>query len=177
MKLHPVCLSVCGLVLCMGVSAQALRDPTQAPVEQQAPIGGAVGGIDPTAGVAVLVRNGVPYLALDTRIYAVGQSVGSARIERITETEVWLKEGGKVYKLPRFAGVQRSAVGPMGQENAVSCAAVPRAAAVAKAQPSPVGPTGSTRQVTVSKPDRSKPAVPKTDHSDAVLPPCAAPSP
>jgi hypothetical protein len=38
---------------------------------------------------------------------AVGQKVGNARLERITETEIWLREGRALRKVPRFGGIQR----------------------------------------------------------------------
>jgi hypothetical protein len=61
-------------------------------------------------GMAVVVRNGKSYLVVDTRLYAVGQKVGSSRIERITETEVWLKDGAVRRKVPRFSGIERRQV-------------------------------------------------------------------
>lgn len=99
------------VLLSSGVHGQALRDPTQPPSEMGAGPGAAA-SIGPlgSEGMAVIVREGKPFLVVGTRLYAPGQSVGSARIERITETEVWLREGKELRKLPRFAGIQRSAV-------------------------------------------------------------------
>jgi hypothetical protein len=62
--------------------------------------------------MAVLVRQGVPYLVVGTRLYAKGQKVGQARIERITETEVWLREAGALRKVPVFGGIQRQVSKP-----------------------------------------------------------------
>ncbi len=106
-------MRVCCLVLlipcCALVSAQTLRDPTQPPATE-APA--AAGTAQPapavqSGGMAVLVRQGVPYLVVGTRLYAKGQTVGLARIERITETEVWLREAGVVRKVQVFGGIQR----------------------------------------------------------------------
>jgi hypothetical protein len=89
--------------------AESLRDPTVAPVTES----GSTSGTAPAAalvqpgGIAVLVRQGVPYLVVGTRLYAKGQKVGQARIERISETEVWLRENGAIRKLPVFGGIQR----------------------------------------------------------------------
>jgi hypothetical protein len=93
-----------GLVL--SVQAQVPRDPTQPPVEMGSE-GAAKTEAGPleSEGVAVIVRNGKPYLVSGTRLYAVGQTMGHMRIERITETEVWLKEGAVLRKVPRFSGV------------------------------------------------------------------------
>jgi hypothetical protein len=111
-------LVCCVLLLtpcCALVSAQSLRDPTQPPATE-APA--ATGAAQPapavqSGGMAVLVRQGVPYLVVGTRLYAKGQTVGLARIERITETEVWLREGGVVRKVPVFGGIQRQISKPV----------------------------------------------------------------
>ena len=105
----PMGSAVLALFLCLPLAAQELRDPTVAPPEAGAVVRGAasaspLGG----EGMAVVVRNGKPFLAVGTRLYAPGQKVGQSRIERITETEVWLREGGALRKVPRFAGIQRS---------------------------------------------------------------------
>jgi hypothetical protein len=55
----------------------------------------------------VIVRDGRPYLVANTRLYAQGQKLGQARIERISETEVWLREGAVLRKIPQFVGIQR----------------------------------------------------------------------
>lgn len=103
------------LVLCLGWMSLAVRaqerDPTRAPPEMAAAEAGNPApqpwGAD---GMAVVVRDGKPYLVVDTRLYAVGQTIGSSRITRITESEVWLREGKTLRKLARFAGIQRAEV-------------------------------------------------------------------
>ena len=96
------------------VDAQSLRDPTLPPVEaglvDTAP-GGKSSGTEPGA-MTVIVRNGRPYLVVGTRLYAQGQKLGQARIERISETEIWLREGGVLRKVPQFPGIQRRTVTP-----------------------------------------------------------------
>ena len=108
-----------GLALALagpGVQAQVLRDPTQAPQE----MGAADGSVVPAQnsplgnqGVAVVVRNGQSFLVVGTRLVAVGQMVGSQRLDRITETEVWLRDGKEVRKIQRFSGIQRSQSKPI----------------------------------------------------------------
>ncbi|MFZ3218487.1 MAG: hypothetical protein WA174_00555, partial [Rhodoferax sp.] len=103
-KSVPIGSAVLALLLCLPLAAQELRDPTLAPPEA----GAAAGGTAPASplgeeGMTVVVRNGKPFLAVGTRLYAPGQKVGPLRIERITETEVWLREGGVLRKVPRFA--------------------------------------------------------------------------
>lgn len=87
------------------------RDPTLPPPEMGTAVVGSVAqqpwGAD---GMAVVVRGGKPFLVVDTRLYAVGQKIGSSLITRITESEVWLREGTVLRKIPRFAGIQRTAV-------------------------------------------------------------------
>ncbi len=98
----------------LDVDAQALRDPTQVPwATPMAPAvaPGSVAAQPPIdAGhVAVLVRDGTPYLLWGTRLFGVGQRLGAARIERITESEIWLREAGNLRKVRVFQGVERRA--------------------------------------------------------------------
>ena len=102
--------------------AQALRDPTVAPALAAA--SGAAGvqttGTPAWAGVAVVIREGAPYLVVGTRLYARGETFGAARIERITETEVWLREAGQLKKIQIFKGVERLALLPAAVASATS---------------------------------------------------------
>jgi hypothetical protein len=107
MHLHVVALAVV-LPLCAHLSlAQELRDPTVAPGTQTTTPGLATAGSE---GMTVLVRAGKPYLVVGTRLYAVGDTVGMMRVDRITESEVWLHDGRALIKVPRFAGIERTAV-------------------------------------------------------------------
>lgn len=89
--------------------AQNRRDPTLPPA-QSGVAGAASSGkflsVD-TGALSIIVRDGRPHLAVGMRLYAQGEKLGNARIERISETEVWFREGGVLYKVPRFAGIQR----------------------------------------------------------------------
>ena len=102
-------LAVALLLLATAARAQALRDPTVAPASA-----GLAATAQPAAqapetnAMTVIVRDGKPYLVVGTRLLAPGQKLGEARIERIGETEIWLREAGRLRKVPRFAGVQRS---------------------------------------------------------------------
>ncbi len=91
------------------VGAQNRRDPTLPPA-QSGVAGAASSGkflsVD-TGALSIIVRDGRPHLAVGMRLYAQGEKLGKARIERISETEVWFREGGVLYKVPRFAGIQR----------------------------------------------------------------------
>lgn len=91
--------------------AQAMRDPTVPPVAAGLTAGAASAGVNTSeaASVSVLVRDGVPYLMVGTRLYAKGQKFGQTQVENITETEVWLLEEGRVRRLPVFNGIERRA--------------------------------------------------------------------
>lgn len=99
-------------------------------------------------GMAVIVRNGSPHLVVGTRLYAVGQMVDKARLERISETEVWLREGTVLRKIPRFSGIQRTTIATDCKPSSPAPAAVvPRSKASKKPQPAqrkarkPISPT------------------------------------
>jgi hypothetical protein len=99
------------LLLALGLTAaqaQTLRDPTVAPAAAGlTPVDASHPDSAKSTGMALLIRDGVPHLLQGTRLYTVGQSLGQARIERITETEVWLREAGQLQKIPLNGGVRR----------------------------------------------------------------------
>jgi hypothetical protein len=103
-----VALALLALFAATSSSAQELRDPTQPP-------GSGGGGTAAPAragqgGWPVIVVDGRVHVAVGTRLYAEGQMLGRARIERITETEVWLREGRELRKVPLYVGVTRRSV-------------------------------------------------------------------
>ncbi len=106
------CLVSLALLVAPGqAGAQSLRDPTLPPAE--AGMGGASASGSSlrieSGNTSVIVRDGRSYLVVGTRLYAQGQKVGQARIERISETEIWLREAGVLRKVPRFTGIERRA--------------------------------------------------------------------
>jgi len=105
------------------VGAQSLRDPTVAPTDAGQTSNAVEGKSTNTqpGAMTVIVRSGRPYLVVGTRLYAQGQKFGQSRIERISETEVWLREGGVLRKVPQFSGIQRHTVTPVSAKPA--CAA------------------------------------------------------
>ncbi len=99
------------LALALLPAAQAQRDPTVPPLGG----GSGAGPTRPRASAGswpVIVVDGRRHVAVGTRLYAEGQQLGHARIERITETEVWLREGGTLRKVQIYPGVQRSSLPP-----------------------------------------------------------------
>lgn len=113
-------------VLVVGQSAaQGQRDPTLPPAAAglgstpEAAQPGAAGQAGPggLGALSVIVREGRPYLVVDTRLYGQGERWGNVRIERITETQVWLREGRKLHKLPRYAGIERRVAVPANNDS------------------------------------------------------------
>jgi len=91
------------------LAAQPMRDPTVPPLGG----GAGAGALKPRASRSswpVIVVDGRPHVAVGTRLYAEGQMLGQARIERITETEVWLRAGRELRKVQNYPGVRRSSV-------------------------------------------------------------------
>jgi hypothetical protein len=97
----------------MGLQAQPLRDPTESPITAEpTPSSSAQSTSNNTpfgkeGASSVMVRNGVPYLVVDSRLYAKGQKIGAYTVERISETEIWLRQGNTLLKTPRFTGITR----------------------------------------------------------------------
>lgn len=104
-------------VLCLvhrPVAAQIQRDPTRPPTAAgtsvDRPVAGRGADLLEKGGYSIIVRDGKPFLAVGTRLYAQGQTLGAAVVERISETEVWLREGRELHKVSQFAGIHRRVV-------------------------------------------------------------------
>lgn len=104
------CGAVLGVLLSITPAlAQVQRDPTVPPLSALAAAASAAerGKDLVETPLAVIVREGRSYVVVGGRLLAQGQMLGDARIERITETEIWLREGKLLRKIPRFSGIQR----------------------------------------------------------------------
>ncbi|WP_342617864.1 hypothetical protein [Rhodoferax sp. GW822-FHT02A01] len=101
-------LAVALALLATSLCAQQ-RDPTQPPPGfSDAPVADKGKADLPVVdGAAIVTRNGKPFLVSGTRLYAAGQSIGPYKIERITETEIWLRQGKELRKIQRFNGIER----------------------------------------------------------------------
>ena len=96
------------------VSAHSQRDPTLPPTPSQRPLTSSEQvktpiGIE-SGAMTIIVRNGQQYLVIGTLLYAQGDTIGPVLIVRITETEIWLSEGGMLRKVPLFPSIQRRKV-------------------------------------------------------------------
>lgn len=137
------------LALCAALASaqsQSLRDPTVSPVE--AGIAGApTARNSPQIGAGstnVVVRNGRPYLLVGTRLYGQGEQFGQARIERISETEVWLREAGELRKVQRFGSVERRVAS--SPRSSIDCAP----SAMTPARPVQTGKATRTRKPNIA---------------------------
>lgn len=108
--------SLVQLAQAQGAPTAPLRDPTVAPNAVVSDAGGldalSAGGMPLPLGVSgsnVVVREGKSYLVVGSRLVAPGQTVENYKLERITETEIWLRDASGLTKVARFAGVQRQA--------------------------------------------------------------------
>lgn len=104
--------------------SQSLRDPTQPPQSIKPFAQSGASGRTSAArqlvpnGVSLVVRQGKIYLVLGNRLYAEGQQIGAARIEHITETEVWWREAGVLHKQQVFPGIERRTAEPLPARSA-----------------------------------------------------------
>ncbi|HEY8876849.1 MAG TPA: hypothetical protein VIN03_04740 [Roseateles sp.] len=102
------------LAACL-VQAADERDPTALPPALRSAIAAAQAASAPASGVEpadnairqVVFANGHGYVVVRGRRYAVGEQLDGARIERITEQAVWLREAGQVRREPLYGGVEK----------------------------------------------------------------------
>ena len=103
-------LALATLLLGLPLAAQQDRDPTVAPSESSSTSASGASVPKAVEGMSVLVRDGQSFLVVGTRLYGLGDTVGNLRVQRITETEVWLHDGNALIKVPRFTGIERRAI-------------------------------------------------------------------
>jgi hypothetical protein len=84
-----------------------MRDPTQPPAAYGKPVSAVRLGVDSVKPEQLVTINGVLYLVWNGRRYKTGDNIEGGRVERISESEVWLKTAGTVRKLPVFSGVEK----------------------------------------------------------------------
>ena len=128
-------LACAGLGCLASAGAASERDPTRAPEAAWAAsapatrpaTGNAAGPADIDAALQQrLVLDGRPYLVERGWLRGVGDQLGTARIERITEREVWLRQNGELHKWPLYPNVQMLAL-PDAPASAARPTAHPRA--------------------------------------------------
>lgn len=111
MKAVLVCTALAASV---ALAEEPARDPTAWPPALRSAVAAAQAasgstGAAPEAQVIrqVVFSGGRAYVVARGRRYAVGEQLDGARIERITEQAVWLREAGQVRREPLFGGVEK----------------------------------------------------------------------
>lgn len=99
------------------------RDPLRWPAELRQ----ALAAPPPAAGSApapvdtriqqVVFENGRGHVVSRGRRLAVGDSLDGARIERITEQAVWLREDGQLRRVPLYGGIEKQAAAASAARN------------------------------------------------------------
>lgn len=102
------------LFAALAVQADDLpRDPTALPGALRSAIAASAAsaptGAEPADNAIrqVVFAGGRAYVVQRGRRYAVGEQLEGARIERITEQAVWLREAGSVRREPLYGGVEK----------------------------------------------------------------------
>ncbi|HEY1131539.1 MAG TPA: hypothetical protein VGF12_19185 [Roseateles sp.] len=85
------------------------RDPTALPPALRNALAPTAPGGEPYGQAIrqVVFVEGRGYVVQRGRRYGVGEQLDGARIERITEQAVWLREAGKVRREPLYGGVEK----------------------------------------------------------------------
>lgn len=103
-----VALAVALLSGAAAAQSVALRDPTEPPSAFGSRAGSPSNPLDTFKPEHVITVEGQRYVVWKGRRYGVGDGLLGARIERLDETEIWLRTDGGVRKLPLFAGVEKN---------------------------------------------------------------------
>ena len=89
------------------------RDPTAWPAALRSAMAAsaapAASGVEPADNAIrqVVFAGGRAYVVQRGRRYGVGEELEGARIKRITEQAVWLREAGQVRREPLYGGVEK----------------------------------------------------------------------
>jgi hypothetical protein len=112
-------------LLALALTAQAQdagRDPTAWPPALRSAMAAASAASAPETAAAairhVVFANGRAYVVQRGRRHAVGELLDGARIERITEQAVWLREAGQVRREPLYGGVEKRPPAPAAAASA-----------------------------------------------------------
>jgi hypothetical protein len=102
------CLAVAMLSGAAGAEPAALRDPTEPPLAYSAKPGGARIPSDSFRPEHLVSADGKRFVVWKSRRYGVGDSIQGSRIERIEESEVWLRSDGNLRKLSVYGGIEKN---------------------------------------------------------------------
>lgn len=116
----------------------SLRDPTQPPAAVAAP-GSVRNPLDAFRPQHLVIVGGERYLVWNGRRYRAGENISGGQIERITETEVWLRDDNGLRKLPLFSGIEKR------PPNAANVGNVAKTATTTKTSGQPAGKKGQIK--------------------------------
>lgn len=110
-------LALAGSALCAAAQTAKpapMRDPMVPPLSIARPAAanlemGGPAGLPPTPQ-QLLTVDGRRYVVDGRRRLGVGDALGGTRIERITDSAVWVREGNTVTRLPFYGGVTKQSV-------------------------------------------------------------------
>lgn len=119
MKARLALFMLCMAALCPAGAQDVRRDPTELPPVLRASIeaaqaASAASGAE-TGAVAirqVVFVDGRAYVVQRGRRYGIGELLDGARIERINEQAVWLREAGQLRREPLYGGVEKRTPAP-----------------------------------------------------------------
>lgn len=120
LALLPALWFTLGLALPLAAQAdEPGRDPTALPGPLRSAIAAAQAASGAGAAEAaeggirqIVFANGRGYVVQRGRRYGVGEQLDGARIERITEQAVWLREAGQVRREALYGGVEKRLPAP-----------------------------------------------------------------
>lgn len=120
----PLAIAILLLAATVARAAEPERDPTAWPPALRSALAAAAAasaasGAEP-AGAAirqVVFASGRAYVVQRGRRYGVGEQLDGARIERITEQAVWLREAGQLRREPLYAGVEKRPPAPAAKHS------------------------------------------------------------
>lgn len=119
MKARLALFMLCMAALYPASAQDARRDPTELPSVLRASIEAAQAasaasgaGTGAVAIRQVVFADGRAYVVQRGRRYGIGELLDGARIERISEQAVWLREAGQLRREPLYGGVEKRAPAP-----------------------------------------------------------------
>jgi len=117
MRITHALLSLAALSALSAGAQDLTRDPTTLPAALRAAVAASAASAasaeaSDNAIRQVVFAGGRAYVVQRGRRYAVGEQLDGARIERITEQAVWLREAGQVRREPLYGGVEKRVPAP-----------------------------------------------------------------
>ena len=94
-------------VSAQGVANPTSRDPTKSPAVFSISTGERAAPKSILKPRNIVIVGGTRYLVWNSRRYAVGESIDGARIEKISETEVWLRGAEGLQKFGLYTGIDK----------------------------------------------------------------------